>query len=142
MRRPHIPAEFRQRVTVAAKHRCGYCLSSELIVGTAFEIDHIFPFSLGGATEELNLWLACSACNDHKLDRVTAVDPESEATVLIFNPRAQAWSEHFCWSADGLLVCGLTPTGRATVAALQLNRPHLVAARGHWITVGWHPPHD
>jgi hypothetical protein len=142
MSRPHIPAELRKRIADAANHRCGYCLANEMFVGTAFEIDHIFPFSLGGATEEPNLWLACSGCNDYKLDRVTGVDPGSEATVVLFNPRTQVWNEHFYWSPDGLLVRGLTPTGRATVAALQLNRPHLVTGRGYWVAAGWHPPND
>lgn len=37
---------------------------------------------------------------------------------------------------------GLTPTGRATVVALHLNRATLVRARQAWSHVGWHPPRD
>jgi len=62
---PYIPKALRAKVAAQARHRCGYCLTSEAIVGTPMEIDHIIPQSLGGLTEEDNLWLACSLCNDH-----------------------------------------------------------------------------
>ena len=45
----------------------------------------------------------------------------------LFNPRTQRWHDHFKWSADGTQVVGLTPCGRATVVALQLN--NLVAIK-------------
>jgi hypothetical protein len=106
------------------------------------EIDHIIPESLGGETAEDNLWLACSLCNDHKGDRIAAPDPETGEVVRFFDPRRQTWSEHFVWSTDGTRVIGRTATGRATVAALQMNRPILVAARTAWVTVGWHPPEE
>ncbi len=60
----------------------------------------------------------------------------------LFNPRTQVWPEHFAWSEEGDLIVGLTPTGRATVVALNLNRPSLVKARQLWVSVGWHPPKD
>jgi hypothetical protein len=34
-------------------------------------------------------------------------------------------------------IVGRTPIGRATVIALRLNRPSLVAARRSWVSVGW-----
>jgi hypothetical protein len=106
------------------------------------ELEHIVPESLGGKTEEINLWLACPLCNAHKADRIVARDPRSGRVVRLFNPRRQIWANHFDWSPDGDLVVGRTATGRATVAALHLNRAALVAARRAWITVGWHPPGD
>jgi hypothetical protein len=142
MSRTHIPQEPRQRVTVQARHRCGYCLSAEAIVGTPMELDHLIPESLGGPTEEQNLWLACSLCNDHKADRIAALDPDSGAVVRLFDPRRQVWQEHFRWTGEGDRIVGLTPTGRATVTALNLNRPSLVRARRLWVSVGWHPPPD
>jgi hypothetical protein len=142
MKRPRIPQALRKRVAHWAKHRCAYCQSAEAVIGATFELDHIIPFSLGGATEEANLCLACSECNDHKLNRVLAIDPQTEVAVSLFNPRTQVWTDHFCWRPDGSQVHGLTPTGRATVAALQLNRPKLVASRYLWVAAGWHPPKD
>jgi len=142
MSRTYIPKWLRDRVAVQARYRCGYCQSAEAIVGAPMEIDHIIPESLGGLTQEENLWLACSLCNDHKADRVTALDPVTGEIVRLFDPRHQIWSEHFRWTEVGDRVVGLTPTGRATVAALNLNRPSLVRARQLWAAVGWHPPGD
>jgi 5-methylcytosine-specific restriction endonuclease McrA len=84
-----IPKELRQRVAAQANYRCGYCLTSEAIVGTPMEIDHLIPESLGGLTEESNLWLACSLCKDHKSNRISAPDPESGEVVRFFDPRRQ-----------------------------------------------------
>lgn len=106
------------------------------------EIDHIMPQSLGGLTEEDNLWLACSLCNDHKGNRIAALDLISGEVALLFNPRRQKWQDHFEWSSGGERIIGITPTGRATVLALALNRPSLVLARRLWSAVGWHPPKD
>jgi hypothetical protein len=135
-----VPKELRQRVADQARHCCGYCLTSEAIVGAPMEIDHLIPESLGGLTEEPNLWLACSLCNDHKSNRLAAADPESGEVVRLFDPRRQVWAEHFRWSDNGDEIIGLTGTGRAPVAALHLNRQALVQARRLWILVGWHPP--
>src|SRR5262249_45238770 len=100
------------------------------------------PMSLGGPTEEQNLWLACAPCNLHKGDRVTAVDPSTGEAIRLFNPRTQRWAEHFAWSRAADRVLGRTPTGRATVSALSLNRASLVASRRAWVSAGWHPPID
>jgi len=142
MSQAHIPKELRDRVTAQAGPRCGYCLTAELIVGTPMEIDHLIPESLGGQTEEQNLWLACSLCNDHKGCRIAALDPISGQVVRLFDPRHQVWGEHFRWTEQGDQILGLTPTGRATITALHLNRPSLVKARQLWVRVGWHPPRD
>ena len=137
---PYIPKALRAKVAAQARHRWGYCLTSEAIVGTPMEIDHIIPQSLGGLTEEDNLWLACSLCNDHKGDRIAALDPLTDEIVRLFDPRHQVWQEHFAWTAEGDRIVGLTPIGRASVVALNLNRPSLVKARQAWVAVGWHPP--
>lgn len=140
MSRDYIPKALRDRVAAQAGHRCGYCRTSTFLVGTAFEIDHIIPESLGGLTEEENLWLACPACNGHKSNRIAAVDFVTGEMVRLFDPRRQEWSEHFAWNGSGDEIIGLTPTGRATVAALHLNRPVLVYARSLWARWGYHPP--
>ena len=131
---------LRERVADQAGHRCGYCLTSSRLVGATFELDHLLPESLGGATEEDNLWLACPQCNRHKGNRIVAPDPLTGEEARLFDPRRQAWSEHFAWAEAGDRIVGLTPTGRATVVALQLNRTVLVHARRAWVEVGWHPP--
>lgn len=138
----YIPVELRRRVAEQARHRCGYCLTQEVVIGGPMELDHLVPRSLGGPTTEGNLWLACSLCNDHKNNRFLIVDPVTGTNVRIFDPRRQEWAEHFAWSEGATRIDGKTATGRATVAALHLNRPSLVLARRLWVAAGWHPPQD
>jgi hypothetical protein len=87
--------------------------------GATFHIEHIIPQSKGGADQLANLALACPSCNLHKAGRTTAMDPVTGASAPLFHPTLQAWSDHFRFS--GYLIEGLTPIGRATVAALNLN---------------------
>jgi hypothetical protein len=138
----HIPKSLREKVSMQARYRCGYCLTSAAVVGTPMELDHIIPESLGGLTVEENLWLACSLCNSHKADRIGVFDAVTGETVRLFDPRHQIWSVHFRWTPAGDEIVGITPCGRASVVALNLNRPSLVHARRAWVLVGWHPPKD
>ncbi|MCP4655480.1 MAG: HNH endonuclease [bacterium] len=138
----YIPQELRRRVARQSRYRCGYCLSSEKIVGMTMTIDHLIPESLGGPTEEENLWLACSACNGRKGSRISARDPQTGEVAPFFNPREQSWDQHFEWSDTDTHILGKTPTGRVTVNALHLNRKSLVEGRRSWVKVGWHPPSD
>jgi hypothetical protein len=78
--------------------------------------------------------------NRKKADKLTALDPDSEEEVPLFNPRRDAWSEHFIWSSDGLFVVGLTPIGRTTVEALELNRERVINIRAADRIVKRHPP--
>jgi len=143
MERSSIPRAIEHRVRAVARHRCGYCLSPQHLVMARLEIEHIVPLAKGGANDEFNLWLSCPLCNRHKGDKVSASDPATGVTVSLFNPRTQAWREHFRWSDDGLRIEGLTPTGRATVVALHLSDdPDALTVRYFWILAGWHPPTD
>ncbi len=140
MSRSHIPKSLRELVAEDSGSRCGYCLSSQAVAGMAFEMDHVFPESLGGRTERENLWLCCGGCNDRKGNRTSAIDNVTGKRVRLFHPRVDDWTDHFQWTQHGEIIEGRTPIGRATVVALGLNRPLLVAARREWIGVGWHPP--
>jgi len=141
MPRDYVPASLATRVRAAAENRCGYCLSPQNLVMARLEIEHIIPRSRGGKTEESNLWLSCPLCNRHKASRISAVDPLTGDESPLFHPHCQRWSEHFAWSADGLRIVGLSPTGRATVAALHLDDdPDAIVVRSYWILAGWHPP--
>jgi len=137
-----IGRRLRVQALADAGGLCGYCRSSEEITGAPLEIEHMMPEALGGPTHRDNLWAACRQCNALKGDQIEAIDPVTATLVPLFNPRRQAWAEHFAWVEGGARVVGRTPEGRATVAALALNRPLLVRARQRWITAGWHPPED
>ena len=86
MNEGRIPAALRRRVAEWSRFRCGYCLTSQRVIGPLLEIDHILPESRGGTDEEANLTLACPMCNGHKADGIDAVDPESHERVPLFNP--------------------------------------------------------
>jgi hypothetical protein len=74
-----------------------------------------------------NLALSCLRCNLHKGTDLSGIDPVSRRIVTLFNPRKQAWEEHFRW--NGPIVVGRTPTGRATVAVLAMNARERVRLR-------------
>jgi len=135
-----ISEELRSRIGVQADHRCGYCQSSQRYVFAPLEVDHILPRAYGGADDEDNLWLACLICNGFKSARMDAVDPLTGESVRLFNPRRQNWIDHFAWSTSGVQIVGLTPTGRATVMALNLNNVIAAMVRHEWVSAGWHPP--
>lgn len=84
-----------------------------------------------------NLALACVACSLHKAARETAPNPETGKEAPVFNPRTERWENHFRW--EGLRVLGLTLTGRATVTALQMNRPMMLAIRAEERLLGRFP---
>jgi hypothetical protein len=126
-------------VAERARWRCEYCLSPSDFSTQPFEADHIVPVSKGGATVAENLALSCG-CNRYKGSRTHARDPQTGRVVPLFNPRRQRWPQHFEWSKDFRLVVGRTATGRATVAALHLNRAELVNLRRALRAVGEHPP--
>lgn len=142
MSRPYVSAQLTAQVLADAGHRCGYCRSDERLTGSALSIEHIVPIAGGGQTDRENLWRSCRDCNERKGVQRAARDPESGERVSLYNPRAQRWSEHFRWSDDGLFIVGVTTVGRATIEALNLNRPHQLVARQRWVLVGWHPPND
>jgi hypothetical protein len=75
-----------------------------------------------GEDEIENLAFACLGCNGAKYNKIEAYDPATGAHVPLFHPRRQNWSDHFLWSDDELTMLGLTEIGRATIAALDLNR--------------------
>jgi hypothetical protein len=70
--------------------------------------------------------------------RRSAVDPTSGRKVALFHPRRQRWRDHFRWV--GVRILGLTPTGRATVSALRMNRPLTLAIREEEAQRNRHPP--
>jgi hypothetical protein len=125
-------------VIARAGNRCEYCCLAQEGQEATFHIDHIVPFSVGGATEEENLALACVSCSLRKAARQQAVDPESGQSVPLYNPRQDSWHDHFRW--NGALLIGLSPTGRATLVALSMNRELIVGIRQVESLIGRHPP--
>lgn len=135
----------RERIRQRAKFLCEYCHSFEEASTSRFTFDHLLPQSLGGSDSEDNLALACHRCNGRRYNFMDGLDPETQKTVSLFNPRIDSWPQHFIWSADKQKILGTTPTGRATVERLDMNDEHhddgsIQRARRLWIRGGWHPP--
>jgi hypothetical protein len=133
-----ISPSLHAEVVLRAGNRCEYCRLSQLGQEAAFHIDHVVPPAAGGPTVADNLALACVSCSLRKWAKQTAIDPDSGEEVLLFNPRTQTWEEHFRW--EGERVVPRTPTGRAPVAALAMNRPLIIAIRQEEAARGRHPP--
>jgi hypothetical protein len=115
-----IDASTRILVRWRARNRCEYCgihQDDERLF--SFHIEHVIPRQHRGSDEASNLALACVHCNLHKGPNLSAIDPESQQIVQIFNPRGDNWADHF--TMIGATVAGLTPEGRATVILLQMN---------------------
>ena len=87
--------------------------------GATFHIEHVIPKSRGGASTLENLAWACPACNLHKADRVQIEDSVAGGPVPLFNPRVDHLDAHFCW--ERYYIRALTPVGRVTIDALDLN---------------------
>lgn len=98
------------------------------------------PSADGGPDEEANLAYSCSGCNGFKGTATQGVDPKTGVEVLLYNPRLDRWAEHFTWSMDRLELLGLTPTGRAAIARLRLNRVGVINLRELLKGKGLHPP--
>ena len=119
---------------------CEYCRSQARFATQSFSVEHIKPRSQDGSTTSANLALACQGCNGHKHTKTEGRDPVTGATVPLYHPRQQRWHHHFRWSGDFTMIVGLTPVGRATVEALQLNREGLMNLREVLYAMGEHPP--
>jgi hypothetical protein len=74
-----------------------------------------------------------------KSDRTTGLDPQTRKTVALFDPRTDAWDEHFRWQDAPPAIVGVTPEGRATVVTLDLNGELRLAARKLWFEAGLLP---
>lgn len=136
---PHIPVILSREVRFRAGQICEYCLLPQSSQEATFHIDHIVPRQAGGATTSSNLALACVTCSLRKAARLEARDPDSQEEVRIFHPREQEWSRHFSLSA-GFELEGLTPTGRATIEALNMNRKAIVLIRKELNFLDRYPP--
>lgn len=132
-----IAPALRAQTADRAAGRCEYCRLAQEGQEAAFHVDHVVPRAAGGLTTFDNLALACVSCSLRKGAKQTAVDPDTGREAPLFNPRTDAWSEHFRWENTRIVPLG--STGRATVAALAMNRPLILAIRAEELARGRHP---
>lgn len=135
-----ISTNLRREIIERANECCEYCKAQQRYSHDYFSIEHIVPKVKKGETQPENLALSCQACNNHKYVFIEAIDPLSGLVAPLFNPRLQQWDEHFIWDETYGLMVGITPTGRATIERLCLNREGLVNLRLALAGIGKHPP--
>lgn len=133
-------AEIRRLVAERARNQCEYCRCSFDFSSSPYAVDHISPRVGGGTSDLENLAWSCQGCNGHKLTATAAQDLITGEQAALYHPRQQNWAEHFQWSENGLTLLGTTPTGRATIERLQLNRPSVINLRRVLTGFGLHPP--
>lgn len=140
MSRRYISVEELAEVIARSDSRCEYCQCRADYSAQSFVCEHIIPVAKGGETKLDNLCYACGGCNGHKYTKIEGIDPISKTVVKLYHPRIQKWDKHFAWSEDYLRIIGLTPNGRATVIALQMNRPGVINMRKLLLLARKHPP--
>lgn len=122
-----VPASIRREARQRAGGRCEYCRHPEGLAGVRFEAEHIIPAKLQGAAVTENVAWACFQCNRFKGASVAGYDREGGDVIRLFNPRRDAWDEHFTM-ADGA-IWPVTSIARMTIEVLRLNDPRRVQAR-------------
>ena len=110
-----------------AGSRCEYCGLPEPFAAHRHEPDHIIALQHGGESVLDNLALACLSCNRRKGPNIASIDPDTGTLAALYNPRTQAWHEHFRWV--GARIEPLTPEARVTVRVLQLNNVRRLSER-------------
>jgi len=117
-----IDRALRALVRARARFACEYCgLQQAVVPLVAFHVEHIVPRKHGGRDDAGNLALACFHCNLHKGPNLSGLDASTRALTPLFDPRRQVWEEHFF--ANGVVILGITPTGRVTTKVLEMNAP-------------------
>ena len=112
---------LRYMVRERAGYRCEYCQLPQVYAPVVcFHIAHVPARQHGGNDDLANLALVCPHRNRCKGPNLTSIDPETATLVPLFHPRLDAWDAHF--AADGVVIIGRTPTGRATLRLLRLNQ--------------------
>jgi hypothetical protein len=125
-----MDAATRDLVRRRAGDRCEYCrMPQEATPFIPFHVEHIIARQhLERVDDDLTgLAYACDRCNAYKGPNLSSIDPETGDKVDVFNPRTDAWSDHFDLS-EGKIV-GLSAVGRATARLLNMNHPRRVELR-------------
>ena len=130
-----MDAATRRFVRQRAQDRCEYCrLPQAAQPFVTFHIEHVRARVHGGSDDPENLCVACERCNAFKGTNLSGVDPKTGDLERLFDPRHQAWHEHF--ELRAALIVGLTATGRTTVSVLMVNEGRRVQLRAALIARG------
>src|SRR5262249_16645667 len=140
MAEQRVSTRLKRAIARRAEECCEYCRSQERYALESFAAEHIMPQQRGGPSTLENLAYSCQGCNNHKHTKIHGYDPVTGEQAPLYHPRQQRWLDHFAWNEDCTLIIGLTPTGRATIGELRLNRSGVVNLRRVLSAAGKHPP--
>jgi hypothetical protein len=101
------------------------------------EADHIRAQKHKGPTSQENLCWACALCNGYKGSDASAYVPDTDELVRLFNPRVDAWGDHFEW--HGPTLHGKTGVALATIELLRINADSRISHRRLLIQMGLFP---
>lgn len=74
VQRGPLPAGMRVAVLIRDRYTCRWCLQTARGDGLILEIDHLVPWSAGGADHPVNLSTMCGPCNQDRSNRATDLD--------------------------------------------------------------------
>lgn len=116
-----MDAQLRQSVRTRAAYQCEYCRLPQEFSELRFHVEHIISRQHGGGDGIDNLALACPDCNLRKGPNLTGIDPETGEVTRLFDPRRDAWADHFRY--EGPNIVGVTSIGRTSTSLLEMNHP-------------------
>jgi 5-methylcytosine-specific restriction endonuclease McrA len=122
-----MDAATRRAVRDRGNGFCEYCRIHEVTSVLSHHVEHIRAKQHGGSDDLQNLAMACHHCNELKGPNLAGIDPNSNEITPLFNPRLDAWDEHF-EIKEGCVI-GRTSVGRTTVHLLKTNEPNRVELR-------------
>jgi hypothetical protein len=129
-----VSASVREQVRKRAQERCEYCRKPETAGGFSYQVDHVIPEKHLGTSSLENLAWACFKCNNAKATDIASYDADTGTLTPLYNPRIQAWNEHF-ELLEGI-VLGRTAVGRVTVRVLEMNSPIQIEVRRLLVEAG------
>jgi hypothetical protein len=133
----YVNVELRRQVFARADYMCEYCLLHEDDTGYGCEVDHIISEKHGGQTVSNNLAVACWPCNNSKGTDIASIKPGTGELVRFFNPRTDAWHEHF--RLRGAEIESLTAIGEATARIFGFNLRDRIKERQELIDTNAYP---
>lgn len=130
-----MDAATRRSVRQRSQDLCEYCRLPQAAQPFAtFHVAHIRPRAHGGSDDLGNLCMSCGRCNAFKGPNLAGIDPDTGEVTRLFDPRQQAWDEHF--ELREALILGTTAVGRTTVEVLKMNEGRRVLLRAELIRRG------
>lgn len=141
----YISAELRRFVVERAERLCEYCLIHEDDSYFGCQVDHIISEKHGGLTDANNLAYACTTCNRSKGSDVGSIVMPLDSGIFsrFFNPRIDAWNEHFSLSSvDEITIATMSNIGEVTARIFNFNDFERLLERQALREIGRYPTEE